>query len=359
MKRLDSTHEALFYKQLQSKKVQCALCPRNCVIEDGKAGYCGVRKNVEGVLRAISYGRAAHISEEVIETEAVFHFEPGSKILSLGNVGCNLSCVYCQNWKYSQIEHAEDDMIFDYTPEQIVKTALERNIKILSWTYNDPAIWIEFVIDTARLARKYGLYNLFKSAMFLNPEPIEALMDVMDIFTASIKSVSQEYHAQFTKGRAKPIMDAVKQIYDAKRHHLEVSNLIVTGASDTEKDYKEFISWFKANLGPEIPVHFVCFHPAYKYTRVERTPVASVVKARELAMEAGLEYPYLGNVFMHEGLNTHCKKCNNLLVERIGLNATQVGLEPSGKNYICDKCHEPTAIKMAYEKEGCYEKSKL
>jgi pyruvate formate lyase activating enzyme len=353
MKKLDSTREALFYRGLAGKKVQCELCPRNCLIEEGKSGYCGVRKNNNGVLYAASYGKAAHMSEEVVETEAVFHFEPGSKILSLGNVGCNLACVYCQNWKFSQIQHADEDTIFDYTPEQVVSVALERNIKVLSWTYNDPAVWIEFVIDTARLARKHGLYNLFKSAMFLNPKPVEALMDVIDIFTASIKSVSRKYHAKYTKGWPKPIMDAVKQIYDAKRHHLEVSNLIVTGASDEEKDYNEFIAWFKANLGPEVPVHFVCFHPAYQYTQVKRTPETAVIKARELAMKEGLKYPYLGNVFSHEGLNTYCKSCNNLLVERIGLNATQVGLEPNCKKYICGKCKAPTSIKMAYKKEEC------
>lgn len=359
MKKLNSTHEALFYNKLSNKRVQCDLCPRRCVIEDSKVGYCGVRRNKAGILYAISYGKAAHISEEVIETEAVFHFEPGAKILSLGNVGCNLACIYCQNWKFSQIQHADEDTIFDYTPEQIVRTALERKIKVLSWTYNDPAIWIEFVIDTAILARRHGLYNLFKSAMFLNPEPIEALMDVMDIFTASIKSVSQEYHVRFTKGQAQPILDAVKQIYDANRHHLEVSNLIVTGASDTEKDFKDFITWFKANLGPEVPAHFVCFHPAYKYTQATRTSVSSVEKARELAIEAGLEYPYLGNVFMHEGLNTYCKSCNSLLVERIGLNATQVSLEPNGKMYICKYCKTPTTIQTAYKRSEVYEDHNL
>lgn len=335
---INSDHEALFYRKLPGKRTQCTLCPRNCLIEDGKAGYCGVRRNNNGILYAASYGKAAHISEEVVETEAVFHFEPGSKILSLGNVGCNLSCIYCQNWRFSQIQHADENTIFDYTPEEVVKTALERNIKILSWTYNDPAIWIEFVIDTAKLARKNGLYNLFKSAMFLNPQPVEALMGVIDVFTISIKSVSKEYHAQFTKGWPKPIMDAAKQIYDAKRHHLEISNLIVTGASDKEKDFKEFILWIKANFSPEMPVHFVCFHPAYQYTQVERTPVPIVEKARELAIEAGLKYPYLGNVFLHEGLNTYCRSCNGLLVERIGLNAVPVGLEANCKTYICRKC---------------------
>lgn len=345
MEKLNSNHEALFYRKLSGKvSVQCGLCPRRCGIEDGKMGYCGVRKNISGILYAISYGKAAHMSEEVIETEAVFNFEPGTKILSLGNIGCNLSCVYCQNWTFSQIQHADEDTIFDYTPEQVVQEALEKNIKILSWTYNDPVVWIEFVIDTARLARKHGLLNLFKSAMFINPEPLEALMDVMDIFTASIKSVNPDYHKTFTKAWPQPILDAVKQIYKARRHHLEVSNLVVTGASDKDKDFEEFIQWFKANLDVKIPAHFVCFHPAFQYTGVEKTPVSTVERARQLALKAGFEYPYIGNVFMHEGVNTYCKSCKELLVERMGLNATKVGLEANGKGYTCKKCKAPAPI---------------
>jgi len=356
MGKLNSKYEALFYRKLSGKRVQCGLCPRRCWIEDGKVGYCGVRKNMDGILYAISYGKAARMSEEVIETEAVFHFEPGAKILSLGNIGCNLSCVYCQNWTFSQIQHADEDIIFDYTPEQVVQTALERDIKILSWTYNDPVIWIEFVIDTARIARKYGLLNLFKSAMFINPEPLEALMDVMDIFTASIKSVNPGYHRQFTKGWPQPILDAVKQIYKAKRHHLEVSNLVVTGASDKDKDFEEFIQWFKANLDVNVPAHFVCFHPSYQYTKVEKTPLSVVERARQIALKAGLEYPYIGNVFMHEGVNTYCKFCKSLLVERIGLNASKVGLEPDSKMYICKECNAQTPIRIAYKRSEAYEK---
>lgn len=355
MKRLDASYEAKFYKRLQGRKVQCTLCPRRCVIDEGKTGFCKVRMNKAGTLYAISYGRAVHVTEELIETEAVFHFEPGSKILSLGNVGCNLTCVYCQNWKFSQIEHIDEDCIFDYTPEQIVKLALDKGIKVLSWTYNDPVIWFEFVMDTARLAREHGIYNLFKSALFLNPEPIEQLMEVIDIFSISVKSLDPEYYRRFTGGWIKPVLDGTKQIFQAHRHHLEISNLIVTEGNDTEKDHLELIDWVKENLSTEIPLHFVRFHPNYKYTHVARPLVGTLERARQLAKNSGIKYCYLGNVFMHEGVNTYCSVCGNLLVERRGLNAELVEAEPGEAGYICKKCGAYSGIKMFKDKEKIYE----
>ncbi|MDP8230600.1 MAG: AmmeMemoRadiSam system radical SAM enzyme [Candidatus Gorgyraea atricola] len=358
MKKLNSDHEAMLYKKLSDDRVQCSLCPRRCVIAEGERGFCKVRENKKGTLYAISYGKAVHIAEELMETEAVFHFEPGSRILSLGNVGCNLSCLYCQNWRFSQIEHLDENVIFDYTPEQVVKTALEKGIKVLSWTYNDPVIWFEFVMDTARLAKKHGIINLFKSAMFINPEALEQLMDVIDIFSISVKSLNSEFYKEFTGGWIDPVLKAVKQVFDAGRHHIEISNLVVTGANDSEKDYLQFINWVKKDLSADIPIHFVRFHPNYKYTHVARPSIDTLEKAERLAKASGIKHCYLGNVFMHEGANTYCSHCSNLLVERRGLNADAVGLKASNSGYICSKCKSSTPIKMINIKEGTHEITK-
>lgn len=359
MKRLNANNEARLYTKLPNKKVQCNLCPRRCLIDEGSTGFCKVRMNQKGILRALSYGKTVHISEELIETEAVFHFEPGSRILSLGNVGCNLSCVYCQNWKFSQIEHVDDEDIFDYTPEQIVQMALERNIKIISWTYNDPAIWFEFVMDTAKLARRHGIYNLFKSALFLNPEAIKALMEVIDIFSISIKSLNPEFYRNLAHGWMRPVLEGTKQIFNSHRHHIEISNLIVTDANDTEKDFLDLINWFKANLSLDVPLHFVGFHPNYKYTHVAKPTVETLEKARDLAKRAGIKNCYLGNLFIHESLNTYCRVCNNLLVERKGLNAEIIGLELGEVGYICKRCKADAQIKMLQSKEEVYEGTEL
>ncbi|MBU1061526.1 MAG: AmmeMemoRadiSam system radical SAM enzyme [Candidatus Omnitrophica bacterium] len=355
MKKLNANYEARLYKRLSGNKVRCSLCPRRCVIDDGSTGRCRVRMNEKGKLYAISYGRAVHVAEEFIETEAVFHFEPGSRILSVGNVGCNLSCVYCQNWRFSQLDHINENDIFEYTPEQIVRMALEKGIKVISWTYNDPAIWLEFVEDTAKLARRHGIYNLFKSALFLTPEAIEAFMDVIDIFSISVKSLDPDFYRRFTGGWIKPVIEGTQQIFKGQRHHMEISNLIVTDANDNEKDYMDLINWVKAHLSVDVPIHFVRFHPNYKYTHVSRPTIETLERARELAKASGIRHCYLGNVFMHEGANTYCSVCNSLLVERRGLNAEPIGLESGKEEYICRRCKNRTQIKMFHTEESFYE----
>ena len=355
MKKLNSNYEARLYKKLKDSKVQCSLCPRRCVIEDEATGRCGVRMNKKGTLYAISYGRAVHVAEEVIETEAVFHFAPGSRILSVGNVGCNLSCQFCQNWRFSQLEHIKEEDIYEYTPEQIVQMALDKGIKIISWTYNDPAIWLEFIQDTARLARRHGILSLFKSALFLTPEAIEAFMEVIDIFSISIKSLNPEFYRRLTGGWIDPVIKGTKMIFDAKRHHIEISNLIVTGANDNKKDYMDLINWAKRDLSVDVPLHFVRFHPNYKYTDVPRPAVETLQRARDLAIKAGIRHCYLGNVFMHEGANTYCANCGSLLVERRGLNARVIDLELNCRGYICRICKSGTDIRALKNREKIYE----
>jgi pyruvate formate lyase activating enzyme len=341
---LPVVHEALLYTELKDKRVQCNLCPRRCVIGENKTGFCKVRKNENGRLYSLTYGKAVCITEEFVETEAVFHFEPGARILSLGNVGCNLDCDYCQNWKFAQLEYVDPEEVFDYSPQQIVDIALEKGIKILSWTYNEPSVWFEFILDTGRLAKKHGLLNLFKSAFFLTPEAIDALFEVIDIFSVSLKAINPETYSRITKGWLEPVLDGTKQVFD-KGYYLEISNLIVTELNDKDEDYLGLIDWVINNLSCDIPIHFVRFRPAYKYTHVDRTPLESVERAWTLAKQKGIKHCYLGNVFSHQGLNTFCPDCNNLLVERIGLNTRTVGLKSLNGLYICNRCKTPTNIR--------------
>ncbi len=361
MKCLDADYEARLYRKLSNNKVQCNLCPRMCVIGEGKTGFCKVRMNKKGTLYAISYGKAVHVTEEVIETEAVFHFEPGSRILSVGNVGCNLSCTYCQNWRFSQIGHLDEKYVVEYTPKQIVEMALERNIKVLSWTYDDPAIWLEFVYDTAKLAREHGIYNLFKSALFLTPEAIKVFMEVIDIFSISIKSLNPEFYRSLTNAWIGPVLEGTKQIFNGHKHHIEISNLIVTGKNDSDKEYLGVINWVIDNLSRDIPLHFVRFHPSYKYTHVARPSIESLEQARQLAKGSGIRHCYLGNVFIHKGANTYCNSCGNLLVERGGLDAEVIGLEPGEAGYRCRDCKTDAQIKMlrSRKKEEAFEKIEI
>lgn len=186
--------------------VRCHLSPRNCTMRPGQAGFCGVRQNLDGRLVTLNYGRATHVTQESIETEAVFHYAPGAPILSLGNVGCMMNCDYCHNWKTSQARLISNGDVHYYTPEHVVQMALERNIPVISWTYNDPVVWHEFVLDTSRLAQQNGIRTLFKSAFFISLEGARELCDVIDIFSVSIKSMDPVWYRKITKGWLEPVL---------------------------------------------------------------------------------------------------------------------------------------------------------
>jgi pyruvate formate lyase activating enzyme len=331
----DTQKEAYLYDKLSDGNCKCRLCPRTCTIPPGQVGFCKVRKNIDGTLYAQSYGKATHVAVEKVETEAVFHFKPGADILSLGNFGCNLDCDYCQNWMYSQFQYTNPGMIHTYTSEQVVSMARKNNIGILSWTYNDPAVWFEFVIDTAKMAKENGIVSLFKSAYFLSQEALRMIIDVCDCFAVSIKAIDKEYYKKFTKGWLEPVLDCAKTVHKSGKH-VEVSNLIVTDLTNNENEYMEMINFIKNELSPLVPLHFTRFHPDYKYTNVDKTPLADVRHARDLAYKNGLKHVYVGNVFNDDSIHSYCLGCGEKLIERYGLTSRILdNLDEKGH---CKKC---------------------
>jgi pyruvate formate lyase activating enzyme len=337
----EQTHPARLWvpDPKQENRVTCHLSPRHCSIGEGGLGFCGVRRNIGGKLVTLNYGKSVEPTEEVIETEAVFHFSPGERILSLGNIGCMMACDFCQNWQTSQARLARDKDISINTPEQVVEMAEQLGIRVLSWTYNDPVVWHEFVTDTARLAQKKGIMNLYKSAFYIGPEAIAELVEVMDIFSISLKAMSEEFYLKHTGGRLQPVLDGIKQVY-ASGKHLELSNLMVTGRNDNLEESAKIAKWMMENLNENIPLHYVRFHPDYKYNKVERTDIAFMEKARQQAKDIGLKNVYLGNVSESEALNTVCS-CGEILVKRFGLRA-----EMHLKEGKCAKCGADAGIKL-------------
>jgi pyruvate formate lyase activating enzyme len=323
-------------QRLPDNEVRCNLSPRNCKMKEGQTGFCGVRGNRDGRLVTYTYGKGVHVTEELIETEAVYHFAPGAKILSLGNIGCNLNCQYCQNWKTSQAKFVEDKDVHSFTPESIVETALRHNIKVLSWTYNDPVVWHEFVIDTAKLAKEAGIYNLYKSACFITEEALDELLPHIDIFSVSIKAIDEAYYRKLTTGWLQPVLDATKKIYQAGKH-LEVSNLMITDISDNEQSARNMAGWVLENLGPEVPLHFVRFHPEYRMRDTVRTPIERLEKAQVIAREMGLQHVYLGNVANTNATSSFCNECGTKLVHRFGLAAHLESLKEDGS---CANCNQ-------------------
>ena len=312
--------------------VECLITPRHCKMKDGQSGFCRVRKNIDGTLYSLVYGKSVQLTQESIETEAVFHYAPGASILSLGNFGCMLACDFCQNWKTAQVKYLDENELHYHTSEQVVDTALKRGIPVLSWTYNDPVVWFEFVMDTGRLAHQKGLKNLFKSAFFISLEAAEELCKVIDVFSISLKSMDEAFYRRVCKGLLPPILEATKLVY-ANGKHVEVSNLLVTDLNDSEDQVKRMAAWVLDNLSDKVPLHFVRFHPDYKYTKVARTPIERLYRAQEIAKGMGVKYCYVGNVY--EWANTHCPNCGHLLVKRYGLNAYITGITEDNR---CQKC---------------------
>lgn len=342
----DTSYPARLEEKLDNNMVKCHLSPRNCIIAPGRRGFCGVRANQDGNLVSLNYGKSVHATVETIETEAIYHYAPGDRILSMGNVGCMLNCDYCHNWKTSQARFVENENVHYYTSEQVVETALRHGIRVISWTYNDPVVWHEFVVETAALAQKHGIINLYKSAFFITPRAIDELLPVIDIFAVSLKSTDPDYYKKLTKGWIEPVKAGAEQVYKAGKH-VEISNLMVTDISDTEEDAKRLADWVGTDLDAHVPIHYVRFHPDYKMINTIRTPVERLERARDIAKGMGIKHVYLGNVYDSDSVNTYCSACNHLQVTRYGLNAEFVGLDLNGN---CDKCGTPAGFKMLSSK---------
>jgi pyruvate formate lyase activating enzyme len=246
----------------KKNRAECRLCPRHCRPKNDRMGFCGVRGTIDGEFRSFNFGQSLAATEEIIETEAINHFAPGARILSMGNVGCMMACSFCQNWKTSQIQHLDYQSVRHYTPEQLIELCLENDIPIISWTYNDPVVWHEFVVETSGLAHKNGIKTLYKSAFYIEEEPVKELIECIDIFSLSLKSLDEKFYQKETKATLKPVLERIKQVAISDRH-LEISQLVIPELNDGDKDINQTIDWLIDNVGNHVPLHFVAFHPAY------------------------------------------------------------------------------------------------
>jgi pyruvate formate lyase activating enzyme len=316
-------------------------------MREGQHGFCGVRQNIGGRLRTLNYGKSTHATQEFVETEALYHFAPGARILSLGNVGCMMNCDYCHNWRTSQAKFVRDGDLHEYTPERVVEICLERKIPIISWTYNDPVVWHEFVMDTSRLAHKHGLLTLYKSAFYISVEAARELTEVIDVFSLSLKSMDPEFYRRLTKGTLPPVLDAIEVVKRSGRH-LELSNLLVTDANDGADDARKVADWVFEHCGPETPLHYVRFHPDYKYLGVERTPIERLDRARAIGLARGLKYVYLGNVFDNPGTHSYCPGCNARVVARNGMNTRLEALRADGSCAVCGQPKMFSALDVTF-----------
>jgi pyruvate formate lyase activating enzyme len=295
--------ETLIYKKLENGKVKCGVCQRRCIISDGKTGWCKTRINERGILYSLIYGEVSSLSVNPIEKKPVFHYYPGSKWLSLGSVGCNFRCPGCQNWNIAHWKNGE--MYTEYiSPEELVSRAKASGCIGISWTFNEPAIWLEYTLDAAKLAKEQGLYTNYVTNGFISGKALDMISPFLDVYRVDIKAFNK-----------KTILDVAKK---AKEHgmHVEIVTNITPGFNDNETELRGIASWIKNSLGPETPWHVTRFHPHFELSHLSPTPIAVLEKAWETGKEEGLWYVYLGNVPGHRLENTYCHTCNELLIER-------------------------------------------
>jgi pyruvate formate lyase activating enzyme len=324
--------EAKWYIPLQDETVQCTLCPHNCILKEGKSGICRVRINQEGKLITEVHGFVSSLNFDPIEKKPLYHFYPGSTILSLGTYGCNLRCFFCQNCTISQTAANSELPHSYYTPDQIVEIALKRPENIgIAFTYNEPIVWFEYMIDIARLAKKAGLKTVMVTNGFINTEPLAALLECIDAFSVDLKAFNQDFYTKVTSSRLEPVKETLKQISSAGKH-LEIVNLVIPELNDDEGFFTEMISWIAKELGRETVFHISKYFPNYKLA-TEATPVSSIRKLKRLA-ENELSYVYTGNTGA-ENNDTHCINCNNILITRHIYTVSTVGLDEEGK---CRQC---------------------
>ena len=305
--------------------MQCFLCPHECVVKPGKEGICRNKKNIEGELSAHRYGQASAIAMDPIEKKPLYHFYPGSQILSIGTVGCNFSCDFCQNYHLVEATVPVEDV----TPEVLVSAAKKHDSIGLAYTYNEPFISFEFVLDCAALARKEKLKNVLVTNGSYNPEPFAELLPYIDAMNIDLKSIRPQFYKKYCHARLEPVLASIETAQ--KSCLVELTNLVVTGLNDSDQDLQDLVDWV-AKLNPEIPLHFSAYRPMYKMSNPP-TPIERLRKAYELAKEK-LKWVYVGNVYMDVGEDSLCPNCGALLVKRRGYAVRVNDLEGSH----CGKC---------------------
>ena len=324
--------EALFYQKLENKGVQCHLCPRNCFIANGGRGFCGVRENRGGTLYTLSFAKAVAIHIDPIEKKPLFHFLPSASAFSIATAGCNLRCKFCQNWEISQKRTEEVDYVY-LEPQELVKKVKASGSPVIAYTYSEPTIFYEYMLETAKLARLSGIKNIMHSAGYINEEPLRQLAKYLDAANIDLKGFSNDYYAKISEGSLEPVLKTLK-ILKEEGVHLELTNLMLPGYNDDEETIAKMCLWIKENLGADVPLHFSRFFPMYKLVSLSPTPVESLEKARKIALGSGLKYVYIGNVPGHLAENTYCPKCGNMLVERRGFFVLQNNIK-DGKCKFC------------------------
>ncbi|UCH85249.1 MAG: AmmeMemoRadiSam system radical SAM enzyme [Candidatus Latescibacterota bacterium] len=317
--------EARFYEKLPYKKIRCKLCPRECVIDEMERGYCGVRENRNGTYYTLVYSRPCTYHADPIEKKPFFHVLPGSLAFSIATAGCNVNCKFCQNWEISQTRPEQVRSIY-MPPKKVVVLARETKCRSIAYTYSEPVIFYEYMMDAAAAGRDSKILSVVVTGGYIHKEPLVELCKMVDAIKVDLKSYSESYYRDVVNGELKPVLDALVTMIDAGVW-TEIVYLVVPTLNDGDDELAGLSRWIVSNLGPDVPVHFTRFHPQYLLKNLPPTPVETLERAKAIADAEGLRYVYVGNVPGHPAEHTFCPGCGRAVVERRGYRIYAVHID--------------------------------
>ncbi len=340
-----STTSTKYWHDLGGGRVQCDLCPRACKIREGQRGMCFVRANEGGEVVLTTYGRSSGFCIDPIEKKPLNHFLPGTPVLSFGTAGCNLGCRFCQNWDVSKSREM-DTLADQASPETIARAAESLGCRSVAFTYNDPVIFHEYAIDVAQACRERGVRSVAVTAGYVCPEPRAEFYRYMDAANIDLKAFSEDFYRKITLSQLAPVLDTLGYVYHETDVWMELTTLLIPDENDSEAETNEMTRWVVDELGPDVPMHFTAFHPDFKMRDKPSTPLSTLVRAREIALENGVRYAYTGNAFDKSGQSTYCHSCGDLLIGRDWYELSEWNLDASG---CCASCG--AACSGAFEAE--------
>jgi pyruvate formate lyase activating enzyme len=327
--------EARFYEKQPYKKIKCTLCPRECVIDDRERGYCGVRENRGGTYYTLVHSRVCSAHIDPIEKKPFFHYLPGALAFSVATAGCNVNCKMCQNWEISQ---ARPELVRStyLPPKALADAARENRCPTIAYTYSEPVVFLEYVLDAAEAGHAAGVRSVVVSGGYIQEKPLVELCRRVDAIKVDLKAFSDSFYKEVVNGELKYVLNTLVALRKQKAWN-EIVYLVIPTLNDSDQEFKGLARWVKSELGPDVPLHFSRYHPEYLLKNIPPTPLPTLERARAICDAEGLHYVYIGNVPGHPAENTYCPKCRRIVVERTGFLVNAIHI----KKGACEYCKEP------------------
>jgi len=336
-------HVAMLQEELDEGTVRCHVCPRLCRVAPGKSGVCRARVNRDGVLYAITYGRVCSVAADPIEKKPLYHFFPGTKVLSLGSVGCNFACRHCQNWQIAHADPSEATRdLRDLPVRNLAVLAANNACQGVAWTYNEPTIWFEYILDGAQAAHKHGLYTVMVTNGYITEDALAMLAPHIDAYRVDVKGFSNAQYKELCRiPDMRPVLESAERAKAAYGCHVEIVTNVIPTFNDDDTTLRGIATWIVERLGPETPWHVTRFMPYLEFSHLPPTPLSSLERAITIGHDAGLQFVYIGNVPRHDGENTICPRCRRLLVRRTGYAVEDVAL----RGTFCAMCGQNVNVR--------------